>query len=41
MKDRMTLGRAGDVRDFTADIGADPYASHQLLGCVKLHSCGT
>ena len=27
MKDRMTLGRAGDVRDLTADIAADPYAT--------------
>ena len=30
MKDRMALGRAEDVRDLTADIGADPYATERL-----------
>ena len=31
MKDRMTLGRTGDVRDLTADIGIDPYATERIF----------
>ena len=34
MKDRMTLGRAGDVRDLTADIGADPYATERVFAAL-------
>ena len=34
MKDRMTLGRAGDVRDLTADIGADPYATERIFAAL-------
>ncbi len=34
MKDRMTLGRAGDVRDLTADIGADSYATERIFAAL-------
>ena len=34
MKDRMTLGRAGDVRDLTADIVADPYATERVFAAL-------
>ena len=34
MKDRMTLGRAGDVRDLTADIAADPYATERVFAAL-------
>ena len=34
MKDRMTLGSAGDVRDFTAVIGADPYATERNFAAL-------
>ena len=34
MKDRITLGRAGDVRDLTADIGADPYATERIFAAL-------
>ena len=34
MKDRMTLGKAGDVRDLTADIGADPYATERVFATL-------
>ena len=34
MKDRMTLGRTGDVRDLTADIGIDPYATERIFAAL-------
>ena len=34
MKDRMALGRAEDVRDLTADIGADPYATERVFAAL-------
>ena len=34
MKDRMTLGRDADVRDLTADIGADPYATERIFAAI-------
>ena len=34
MKDRMTLGRTGDVRDLTADIGIDPYATERIFDAL-------
>ena len=34
MKDRMMLGRDADVRDLTADIGADPYATERLFAAL-------
>jgi len=38
MKDRMILGRAGDVRDLTADIGADPYATDRIFAALDWES---
>lgn len=34
MKDRIVLGRSGDVRDITADVRADPHAMDRIYAAM-------
>ena len=34
MKDRIVLGRSGDVRDITADVRADPHATGRIFAAM-------
>ena len=34
MKDRIVLGRSGDVRDITADVRADPHATDRIFAAM-------